>query len=73
MEISKSKKMVFIGNDIIEEEVVCPYCGFKNIFQKNKAGDPRTVRKCEHFTSIYMEALPEKDLKYNLFARFRIE
>lgn len=68
MGIAKSKKMVFIGNDTMEgeESVICPYCGFKNIFRRNKSGDPRTVRKCEHFTSIYMKAVPEKLQNINL-------
>jgi len=67
--------MVFIGDNTAEgeETVLCPYCGFKNIFHRNKSGEPRIIEKCSHFTSIFMEAIIEKETRYNHYARFRQE
>ena len=74
MDIAKSKKMVFIGDSTFngENRVICPYCGCENLFSRNRYGEPKVVKKCVHFTSIFMEAIPEPepDIKYNHYARF---
>jgi len=65
------RKMVYIGNTSeIEEKILCPYCGSEINFSINKCGEPKVVEKCNHFTSIFVEANPEQESLYCHYARF---
>jgi DNA-directed RNA polymerase subunit RPC12/RpoP len=73
MDLAKDRKMICIEDGTTDGQnfVICPYCGQKNVFLKNRHGEPRVVKQCNHFTSIFMEAIHEQELKYNHYARFR--
>lgn len=65
------RKMVFIGNTSeIEKKILCPYCGSEISISTNICGEPKVVEKCNHFTSIFVEAKQEQKSIYCHYARF---
>ncbi len=58
------------NNTESEKVIYCPYCGDANHFARNPSG-ANAVKKCEHFSSLLMEASNHGELKYKYYARFK--